>query len=65
MTRTAFQRLVQPVRQVVSRFSTVPSIHQTISGRVRFYKQVDVVPTPNGPEGEVISVVVHTTLTKS
>ena len=45
--------MVFSMRRAVASFSTVPSIHQTISGRVRFYKLVDVVPTPNGAAGEV------------
>ena len=36
------------VRQLKSAFCSVPAIHQSISGRSRFYKLVDVAPTAAG-----------------
>lgn len=40
-------------RSRVAHFSEVPAVHQSISGRTRFYKKVDVIPTPDGKAGQV------------
>lgn len=40
-------------RPRVAHFSQVPAVHQSISGRTRFYKKVDVIPTPDGKAGQV------------
>lgn len=48
-------RKVAPLlcRTKVANFSQVPAVHQSISGRTRFYKHVDVIPTPDGKAGQV------------
>jgi hypothetical protein len=40
-----------------ARLSSVPAVHQTIAGRKRFYKHVNVIPTVDAPEGEVRTTI--------